>query len=65
MMILSGKVLLSSMYFLRALVMAGFMLPSISELGVSWMLAEEMNLVKVALSEATRAPTDLDLAIVS
>merc|ERR1712227_1143277 len=44
---------------------AGFMVLSSSEFGESWMLAEEMNLVRDWLRLATRAPTDLDLCIVS
>merc|ERR1719259_169457 len=39
---------------------AGFMVLSSSELGESWMLAEEMYLVRDGLRLATRAPTDLD-----
>merc|ERR1719410_2240905 len=44
---------------------AGFMVLSSSEFGESWMLAEEMYLVRDWLRLATRAPTDLDLWTVS
>ena len=47
MMTLSGSVPFISMYFLSALATAGFMVLSSSELGLSWMLALEMNFVKV------------------
>ena len=65
MMILSGRHPLTSRYFLKAFITAGFMVLSSSEFGESWRLAEEMNLVRDWLRLATRAPTDLDLCMVS
>ena len=65
MIILSGKVPLISLYFLRAYMTAGFMVLFSSWLAPSCRLAELMNLVKEALTEATRAPAEVALFRVS
>ena len=62
---LSGRQPLTSLYFLSALVTPGFIVLLSSWAGPSCRLAEETNLVKLLLMEATRAPTDLDLCRVS
>ena len=64
MITLSGKQPLSELYLLKALAMDGHILSVISD-WLLWKSAIEINLVKVLLTLATTAPTDLSLCRLS
>ena len=60
MITLSGRQPFKLLYLFRALAMEGHILSVISDM-LEWKSAMEMNLVKVLLTLATTAPTDLSL----